>query len=204
MRFNFADIFLSKGVNYFTEDVPLQKIIEYFGIRTSNDLTSIGEYVSNEMMESSFYVDHFARPSLQTWSIMDERIDSVWISAEHSGIIKKFQDLGVIRKAVEDGKMIEHFLSGYLISDSGIFCTLTLTAQTAFALKKYASDDIRKKYLPLFTNGNNPWLGATYYTEIYGGSDLGSNRAIASPSRRSLNMRLCSISFLPNEDLFPA
>ena len=182
MRFNFADIFLSKGVNYFTEDVPLQAILNYFGIKPSSDLASIGEYVSNEMMEASFYVDHFARPSLQTWSIMDERIDSVWISPEHSGMIKRFQDLGVIRKAVEDGKMMEHFLSGYLISDSGIFCTLTLTAQTAFALKKYASDDIRKKYLPLFTNGNNPWLGATYYTEIYGGSDLGSNRAIASPS----------------------
>ena len=182
MKFNFADIFLSKGVNYFSDDVPLQAVLKYFGIKPSNDLASIGEYVSNEMMESSFYVDHFAKPSLQTWSITDERIDSVWISPEHSGIIKRFQDLGVIRKAVEDGKMIEHFLSGYLISDSGIFCTLTLTAQTAFALKKYASEEIREKYLPLFTDGSNPWLGATYYTEIYGGSDLGSNLAIATPS----------------------
>ena len=180
MKMDFADIFLSKGVNYFTEDAPLAAILRYIEISPDKKLEKLGQFVSDELIEVSAIVDHYSKPVLQTWSITDERLDSVWLSPEHSRMLAKMQELGVVRSAVEPGGIINHFLSGYIISDPGFYCTLTLTAQTAYALSKYGDSDTRNEFLPRYLDPYDPWYGATYYTEIQGGSDLGSNRASAS------------------------
>ena len=180
MKMDFADIFLSKGVNYFTEDTPLNAILRYIDISPDKKLENLGQFVSDELIEVSAIVDHYSKPVLQTWSITDERLDSVWLSPEHSRMLAKMQELGVVRSAVEPGGIINHFLSGYIISDPGFYCTLTLTAQTAYALNKYGDSDTRNEFLPRYLDPDDPWYGATYYTEIQGGSDLGSNRASAS------------------------
>ncbi|EQD30792.1 acyl-CoA dehydrogenase domain-containing protein, partial [mine drainage metagenome] len=54
------------------------------------------------------------------------------------------------------------------------------TAQTAYALQKYADSGTKDRFLSKYLDPDDPWYGATYYTEIQGGSDLGSNRASAS------------------------
>lgn len=180
MKMDFSDIFLSKGVNYFSDDLPLISALKYFDIPLNKSLDELGRFVSDELIEVSMLVDHYSKPVLQTWSITDKRIDSVWISPEHFRMLQKMQELGVVKSTVEPGSMIYHFLSGYIISDPGFYCTLTLTAQTAYALQKYADTDTKDKFLAKYLDPVDPWYGATYYTEIQGGSDLGSNRASAS------------------------
>ncbi len=180
MKMDFSDIFLSKGVNYFTDDLPLISILKYLDVKPNKSLSDLGIFVSDDLIEVSMLVDHFSKPVLQTWSVTDERIDSVWIPPEHSRMLHKMQDLGVVRSSVEPGNMINHFLSGYVISDPGFYCTLTLTAQTAYALQKYADAGTKDKFLAKYLDPVDPWYGATYYTEIQGGSDLGSNRASAT------------------------
>jgi len=180
MKMDFASIFLSKGLNYFSDDVPLNAILKYLKISQDKNLIDLGRFVSDELIEVSAIVDHYAKPVLQTWSITDERLDSIWLSPEHSRMLSKMQKLGVVRSAVEPGGTIKHFLSGYIISDPGFYCTLTLTAQTAYALHKYGDSGTRGEFLPRYLDPDDPWYGATYYTEIQGGSDLGANRASAS------------------------
>ncbi|MGP6293659.1 acyl-CoA dehydrogenase family protein [Caldiplasma sukawensis] len=175
MKLDFSKIFLSRGKNYYSDDLPLMKLIEFLGIKKSDKLEKIGRYVSEEVIEDSLFIDHYGKPVLQTWSVTDERIDGVWISSSHRKMIEKLLDLDVVR-SVGDTHLMEHFISGYLISDSGLFCTLTLTAQTLYALKKYGNERTAV-YLQKFMNEN--YLGATYYTEIQGGSDLGANKTIA-------------------------
>ena len=99
---------------------------------------------------------------------------------------------------------MHHFISGYLISDSGLFCTLTLTMQTAYALLKYGSEDTRNAYLNMFTSYERPWLGATYYTEIQGGSDLGANRTVAVPDGDSWRITGSDKYFASNSGLADA
>jgi acyl-CoA dehydrogenase len=181
MRFDFSRIFLSSDVNYYSDDRPLQRVLEFLRYRGRNDLESLGEYVSREMVEEAMFIDHYSKPVLQTWDVLDERMDGVWISPSHVHVIDRLQSFGVISRPLLDKDLMHHFISGYLISDSGLFCTLTLTMQTAYALLKYGSEEARSSYLNFFTSQERPWLGATYYTEIQGGSDLGANRTVAVP-----------------------
>lgn len=180
MKFDFGKIFLSKGVNYFTEDLPLQKMLSYLDVKTDKDMVEMGKYVSERMIEVATFVDHFAKPTLRTWGILDDRVDGVWLSSDHYEVLQKLQQLGAVRKSIQSGNLMYHFLSGYVISDSGIFCTLTLTAQTAYGLAKYGKTNREKEFLQHFLDPAEPWFGATYYSEIQGGSDLGSNRTTAA------------------------
>ncbi len=180
MRDKFSDLFLSRGVNYYSGDIPFQVVLEYFGFKGDRELRNMGRYVSEEFIESLDFIDHYGKPVLQTWSTMGERIDYVRISPEHRRVLKRLQDFGIIRKIVEEEEtLLYHFITGYVISDSGIFCTFTLTAQTAYGISKYASPDIKAKFLRRFSDPDDPWYGATFYSEVQGGSDLGSNRTTA-------------------------
>lgn len=180
MRNLFHELFLTKGVNYYKDDRPLQEMLDFFGFRGSDNLGEMGSYVSEELVELLDFIDHSARPVLHTWGVMGERIDYVRLSPDHARALQKLQEFGVIRSIFEEKRSImQHFVSGYIISDSGIFCTLTLTAQTAYAVDKYGSEDIKRKYLGRFTDVNEPWYGATFYTETQGGSDLGANKTVA-------------------------
>ena len=179
MRFDFSRIFLSSNVNYYSEDRPLQRMLDFLKYRGRDELKGLGKYVAGEMVEEAMFIDHYSKPVLQTWDVLDGRMDGVWISPSHVHVIDQLQSFGVIARPVLDKDLMHHFISGYLISDSGLFCTLTLTMQTAYALLKYGSDTVRDAYLTQFLSHSNPWLGATYYTEIQGGSDLGANRTVA-------------------------
>lgn len=180
MKNLFSSLFLSKGVNYFSKDKPLSDIIRHYRIETSPKLPELGKYVSEELMETLDLIDHSAKPSLRMWGLMGERIDYVRISPDHVRALQKLQDFDVIRSLNQGGlPMLHHFLSGYIISDSGIFCTMTLTAQTAYALEKYGDTELKKEFLGKYYDRSEPWYGATFYSETQGGSDLGANNTMA-------------------------
>ncbi len=180
MKFDFSNVFLSKGVNYFSDDKILKNTLRYLGYHENKNLEEIGRYVSNEMIEDSMFIDHYGNPVMQMWSVLDKRIDGVWISRTHGNMIDRLLDLGVVSSIVERNDLMFHFISGYLISDSGLFCTLTLTGQTAYGIKKYGQNRL-DHFLRHYINKDH-WLGATYYTEIQGGSDLGSNEMVSVKS----------------------
>ena len=181
MKNQFSEIFLSKGVNYLLDDVPLVNIVQFLDIKYDSDLADLGLFVSNEVVESADFIDHEAKPILRTWSVLGKRIDYVRISPDHRNLLNKLLSFGIVRKSIEsDFPLTYHFLSGYLISDSGLFCTLTLTAQTAYAISKYGDQNLKDRYLKNYLSLDDPWLGATYYSETQGGSDLGANNTVAT------------------------
>ena len=187
MQNRFSEIFLSHGINYYTADKPLQEALNYLGINEKYNLHDLGLYVSSNMIESLDFIDHFAKPVFQTWNLMGERIDYVRISPDHAKVLQELQDFEVIRSiSGNPSDLMHHFLSGYLISDSGIFCTLTLTAQTAYIVQKYANSELKDRFLGRFYREENPWYGATYYTEVQGGSDIGANRTVASEENEKI------------------
>ncbi|EQB68894.1 MAG: hypothetical protein AMDU5_GPLC00006G0012 [Thermoplasmatales archaeon Gpl] len=175
-RFN--EIFRSKGINYLSEDLPLSEFLKFLNFHADNDLEILGEYVSSELIEIMDYVDHNGKPELIMWNLDGKRTDYVRLSPEHRNALKKLQNLGVvIKSAAGEQSWMYHFVSGYLISDSGIFCSLTLTAQTAYALRKYFNGD--ESFINHYLDKKDPWYGATFYSETQGGSDLGANKTKA-------------------------
>ncbi|MCL4346045.1 MAG: acyl-CoA dehydrogenase family protein [Candidatus Thermoplasmatota archaeon] len=180
MNDKFGRIFRGSILNYYSDDLPLQKFIRYLGIDNKNGLSDLGKYVSSELIEIMDFVDHKGKPELITWDLDGKRIDYVRLSPEHRSALRKLQELGVVRKSAGDeNDWMYHYISGYVISDSGIFCTLTLTAQTAYGLKKYGDNPELKEFLEKYVNKLDPWYGATYYSETQGGSDLGANNTVA-------------------------
>lgn len=192
----FGQIFRSKGLNYMLNDEPLNRMINFFDrdivshgkgkvdpLSSSDiqDLSKMGEYVSNELIEIMDHVDHKGKPELIMWGLDGKRIDYVRLSPEHRRALQKLQELGSVSKSVSGkSSWMYHFISGYLISDPGIFCTLTLTAQTAYGVGKYLKN--KPEILQNFLNSKNPWYGATFYSETQGGSDLSATRTTAEQS----------------------
>lgn len=164
----------SYGRNHFEVDKPLQLILSYFG--SAPKLDALGAYAGRDLYEVADYVDKAARPRLVTWGIDGERVDGVWLDpAERQALEKLFREFGVNRPPYRGGTWFDHYAALYLISDPGIACILTVTNQTAYALYKYG-DSKQKELVPgMIGESGGVVYGATWFTELQGGSDLGAN-----------------------------
>ncbi len=171
---------LSHGKNYFSQDKPLQLFLEHLGFRHRGALDELGSYVSTRMMAEAYYVDRYARPSLVKWSVRGEEVNEVLVSSGHLRTLYDLLRFGVVAKTLTgEVDLMYHFVSGYVISDAGLFCSITLTEQTAYGLIKYGDEATKSAYLPHFLKEERPWMGATFYTELGAGSDLGGLESVA-------------------------
>ncbi len=180
MKNLFNKLFLSHGVNYFSGDVPLQGILKQTSTVSDSRMESLGSYVSEELIEILYDIDRSSGPSLHQWGIEGDRIDYVRLSPAHRNALARVLESGTVGSIIPGGNsLMQHFLTAYIVSDAGLFCTMTLTAQTAYAIDKYGSEEAKRKFLHHFGDSPDSWFGATYYTEVQGGSDLGANSTIA-------------------------
>lgn len=164
----------SYGKNHFEIDKPLQLILSYFG--SAPKLSALGAFAGRDLYEVADYVDKVARPRLVTWGINGERVDGVWLDpAERQALEKLFKEFGVNRPPYRGGTWFDHYASLYLISDPGIACILTVTNQTAYALYKYGSKEQKELVRGMIGESSSVVYGATWFTELQGGSDLGAN-----------------------------
>ena len=165
----------SYGKNHFEADKPFQLILRYFTGKTP-DLHNLGAFAGKELYEVADYVDKVARPRLVTWSINGERVDGVWLDpAQRQALDRLFKEFGVNRPPYRGGTWFDHYASIYLISDPGIACILTVTNQTAYALYKYGDKQQKDLVKGLIGESSTVSYGATWFTELQGGSDLGAN-----------------------------
>jgi acyl-CoA dehydrogenase len=179
--------FSSFGVNHFEIDRPFRQGLKWAGLpqRYEGLLSQLGEYAGGELLELLDYIDKVSPPRLQMWDIDGRRFDWVRLNPAHRDALGRLMTLGVVHRTFTEGAPWQlHYAMGYLVADPGLFCTVTLTNQTAYALHKYADPRTRDKFLPNYVegDGSKAWHGATFYTEIQGGSDLGANLAEAVSS----------------------
>ncbi len=165
----------SYGKNHFEIDKPFQLMLRHFtgGVP---DLASLGAYAGKELYELADYVDKTARPRLVNWSINGERVDGVWLDpSERHALQRLFKEFAINRPPYRGGTWFDHYASIYLISDPGIACILTVTNQTAFALYKYGDREQKDLVGGMIGEDAEVKYGATWFTELQGGSDLGTN-----------------------------
>lgn len=137
--------------------------------------------MGTDLYEIADYIDKLGRPKLIMWSTDGERVDRVWLDPAEKVVLEKLiSEYGVNRSPYISGDWFHYFSSIYLIGDPGISCILTVTNQTAYAIYKYG-DPVVKKFLPSLIGRDDTTprkelrYGATWFTEIQGGSDLGAN-----------------------------
>ena len=114
------------------------------------------------------------------------RVDEVLYPREYQTILKKGYRSGVVWRALEGKSLIETYLLIYTISfyDPGVCCPYTVSLGTAVPLAKYGGAELQARFLPqLLRKDDSVWQGATWMTEIEGGSDLGAGvKTIARPA----------------------
>jgi alkylation response protein AidB-like acyl-CoA dehydrogenase len=122
-------------------------------------------------------VDHAGTPWLRMFDAAGQRVDEILYPAEYWRMLKRGYRAGVLWRAFEQDSLLPAFLLIYLTSfyDSGLACPYTVSLSTALPLAKYGEAEVRERFLPkLLRRDEEVWQGATWMTEIKGGSDLGA------------------------------
>jgi acyl-CoA dehydrogenase len=164
------------GQNHFAVDADLQAVLNtYWGDFESHreEMVRWGELMGTEVLEVGYHIDQGADPVFVMHDLDGNRVDRVRIAPSQRDLLTKL--VPMMRPAYEGGSWHHHYAIGYLLGDPGLYCILTITQQTAYALHKYAPELEEWKQRLL---SGEAW-GATWMTEIQGGSDLGANATVA-------------------------
>lgn len=121
-------------------------------------------------------VDRAGTPWLRMFDREGVRIDEIQFESGYRHLLEHGYGEGVIWRCFEQDDLLPFYRLGYVTAfyDPGLYCPYTVSMATALALHKYGDDKLRADYLPpLLQRDEALWQGATWMTEIGGGSDLG-------------------------------
>jgi acyl-CoA dehydrogenase len=164
------------GKNHWLLEPDLKFILEKYWPDLADhgeSLTEYGALIGSKAYEIGDLVDQQVTPTLLMHDLDGCRIDRARISPAHEDLLKRLALIN--RPPYEGGSWHHHFTLGYLLADPGLYCTLIVTNQTAYAIHKYAPE--HETWFKNLLTGDM-W-GATWMTETQGGSDLGANTTVA-------------------------
>ena len=123
-------------------------------------------------------VDHGRTPWLRMHDASGRRVDEILYPPEYWTMLRRGYRAGVIWRALEQQSLLPAYRLIYLTSfyDPGLSCPYTVSLSTALPLEKYGDAALKQRFLePMLRRDDAVWQGATWMTEIKGGSDLGAN-----------------------------
>jgi len=133
------------------------------------DLERFGALAGEQAYALASEIDRQAQPELVMHDTEGVRIDRARLLPAHARLLKEMAFIN--RPPYEGGSWHLHFAYGFMLADPGLYCSLIVTNQTAYAIYKYAPE--QAGWLEGLLSGEL-W-GATWMTETQGGSDLGAN-----------------------------
>ncbi len=148
------------------------------GIPAASEMDTWRRWWEARGAELSAAVDRAGTPWLRMYDRTGARVDTVCMPGGYRELLQRGYAAGIISRVFEHDSLLPFYRLGYLVAyhDPGLYCPYTVSLATAVALHKYASDEVRERFLPpMLRTDEEVWQGATWMTEIRGGSDLGSN-----------------------------
>lgn len=164
------------GKNHYDLDPDLPVLLAFYWpghAAAAGTLREFGALAGGEAYEVAYHVDHEAHPVLVMHDLDGRRVDRVRLSPAHAALLPRLARISA--PPYESGSWHHHYALGYLLADPGLYCEVTITQCTAYAIHKYAP--AQRAWLPKLLDGSA--FGATWMTEVQGGSDLGANRTLA-------------------------
>jgi acyl-CoA dehydrogenase len=131
----------------------------------------------NEGVAISDAIDRAGTPWLRMFDRLGKRMDEILYPREYQTMLRRGYRAGVVWRALDEKSLIPTYLLIYTISfhDPGICCPYTVSLGTVVPLAKYGCAELQARFLPqLSRKDDSVWQGATWMTEIKGGSDLGA------------------------------
>ena len=134
----------------------------------------------------SDHTDRVGAPPLRMFDLSGTRVDEILYSPEYWRMLKHGYQTGLIWRVSEENAVFPTALGIYVTSfyDPGLACPYTVSLSTFVPLLKYGDAELKQRFLPrLLQKDETVWQGATWMTEIKGGSDLGATvETIARPA----------------------
>jgi len=141
-------------------------------------LAAYEHWWSSEGQVISDAVDRAGTPWLRMFDRAGTRIDEICYPPGYRAMLLKGYREGIISRVFEQNSVLPFYRIGYITAfhDPGLFCPYTVSLTTAVPLKKYGSEALKARFLAqLLRTDDEVWQGATWMTEIKGGSDLGAS-----------------------------
>lgn len=124
----------------------------------------------------SSYVDSLRTPWLKIYDELGRRVDEIQYPSEYWDLLYEGYKRGIIDEVFSKDSVIPFYLMLYVITffDAGLGCPYTVSLSTALPISKYGEKHLKDEIIPkMRIRGRGVWQGATWMTEIKGGSDLG-------------------------------
>lgn len=122
--------------------------------------------------------DRVGTPWLRMFDLSGTRVDEILYAPEYWKMLRHGYRSGLIWRVFEENSLSPAALGIYVTSfyDPGLACPYTVSLGTAVPLSKYGDEALKQKFLSkMLRKDETAWQGATWMTEIKGGSDLGAN-----------------------------
>jgi alkylation response protein AidB-like acyl-CoA dehydrogenase len=162
---------------------PVQ-FLQQFGICADQDwLREYAAWFEGEGQGISDAVDRAGTPWLRMFDQWGTRVDEILYPPEYWRMLKHGYRAGVLWRVFEQNSLIPAYLLLYATGfyDPGLACPYTVSLSTVVPLSKYGDAELKARFLPRMLQRNDNdrdedsvWQGATWMTEIKGGSDLGA------------------------------
>jgi acyl-CoA dehydrogenase len=167
---------------------PVQ-FLQQIGIRSNHDwLRDYEAWFESEGQGISDAVDRAGTPWLRMFDQWGTRVDEILYPPEYWRMLKRGYRAGVLWRVFENSQQ-NSLISAYLLLyatgfyDAGLACPYTVSLSTICPLSKYGDAELKARFLPhMLLRDDSIWQGATWMTEIKGGSDLGA--AVETIERR--------------------
>ncbi|WP_051348397.1 acyl-CoA dehydrogenase family protein [Peribacillus kribbensis] len=175
-------------VNWYTDDPILtryakrylsQAVLDY----VQDSFKKTGALAAGPMDRRAVHTDREGAPRLIRYNKKGEEINEVWYNEGYRQTVKDGYGTGVVAYRYDETlhEMIPFFVNSILIylmceSEPGFTCPVGLSQSTAFVLEKFGSEQQKAEYLTSLASWDPEKLaeGATFLTEIQGGSDVGA------------------------------
>ncbi|MFZ0748687.1 MAG: acyl-CoA dehydrogenase family protein, partial [Pyrinomonadaceae bacterium] len=148
-------------------------------------------------------VDRSGTPGLRMFDLFGKRTDEILFPPDYWKMLKRGYETGAVWRAFEGDSLRMHYLIDYVTCffDAGLGCPYIVSLSTTVPIRKYGTPELQEKFLPqlLRRDGSN-WQGATWMTEVKGGSDLGAN--VETVARRNPTVREGAVQWLLTGDKY--
>ena len=134
-------------------------------------------WFQNEGQAISDAVDRAGTPWLRMFDRLGTRVDEILYPPEYLRMLKYGYRSGILWRVVEQNSLLPAYLLLYVTGfhDPGLACPYTVSLSTLLPLSKYGDPGSKARFLPhMLERNDSVWQGATWMTEIKGGSDLGA------------------------------
>ncbi len=158
------------------------RFLQQGGIPADQDwLREYEAWFEDEGQGISDAVDRAGTPWLRMFDRFGARVDEILYPPEYWRMLKRGYRAGILWRGFDQNSAPNSLLPAYLLLyvtgfyDPGLACPYTVSLSTVSPLAKYGDAELKARFLPrMLQRDDSVWQGATWMTEIKGGSDLGA------------------------------